>query len=108
MTEEESIRLRVARDVQNLAAQAPSPDFARLWHRVRCEREGRLERRLMLLTALPPLGLLLGGIAYIFLGNSLHVAIPCCAVAFWLGPQALAAALESWPTAPVNRAATPR
>jgi type VI protein secretion system component VasF len=95
MTDEENLRLQIRRDLHALEAEAPPPHLARLWHHVRAKRQRRLEHRLALATAMPTLCLLIGGIVSVLLGNSWHVAAPCVAVAFWLGPQAFGAALET-------------
>jgi len=89
MNDEDLLRERLSRDLEQLADAAPPLHFARLWQDVRLRREAQLERRLALVTTLPATGLLAAGLAsLLLLPGGWHGAIPCCAVAFWLGGQA--------------------
>ena len=89
MNDEDLFRQQLGQDLELLADAAPPLHFARLWHDVRARREAQLERRLALVTALPAVGLLAAGLAaLLLLPGGWHGAVPCCAVAFWLGSQA--------------------
>lgn len=88
MNDEDLFRQQLAQDLEQLTDAAPPLHFARLWHDVRARREAQLERRLAVVTALPAVGLLAAGLAALLLPGGWHGAVPCCAVAFWLGGQA--------------------
>lgn len=94
MDHDDMLRETIQRELLILEQQAPPPHFARLWQQVRERRERTLQRRLALTSATAAASLLLAGLGSVLLGYAWQAAIPCCAVAFWIAPQAFGALLD--------------